>query len=101
MRTLTSNNGGSHKGTADVPRPPSKTDLRTYRGRLGAAVRKQREALGLTQAELCDRLAELGCHVQVVSLSAYEVGTRPIQIDHLPAFAKALRVPIRQLVPAK
>jgi len=89
-----------HPGaTAMSPNRDRPSDLSTYRGRLGAAVRKRRKALGLSQGALAERLAQHGTDVSVPALSTYEGGKRPIQIDDLPAFAAALETTVKKLLP--
>ena len=84
---------------ASMARPPSEPDTSRYRGRLGAAVRSRREKLGLSIAELRDRLETHGASVSKAALYKYESGERPIVVDDLPAFAAALQTSIRQLLP--
>lgn len=91
--------GCSPKRVRNVPNTERQPDLRTFCGRLGANVRQRRQKLGLSQPALLERLAAEGVEVSVQTLSAYEIGTRPIQMEHLPAFAKALNTTVRKLVP--
>jgi transcriptional regulator with XRE-family HTH domain len=84
---------------ADMPRPPGESDQSRYRGRLGAAVRKRREQLGMSVDDLVDRLETQGVTAAASSIYGYEAGNRPIPVDHLPAFAAALKTSIKKLVP--
>lgn len=86
-------------GAADVGRPQGQPDLSRYRGRVGDAVRKRREKLRLTPEELSQRLAGYGVEIGARAIYAYEQGTRPISLDDLPAFAKALETTTRRLIP--
>ncbi len=82
-------------------RPAKETDKTTFRGRVGALLRKHREAKGYSLQDLADRLSTAGLNLGVASLSAYEVGRQPLQIDTLPTFAKVLGVTPKDFIPAK
>jgi transcriptional regulator with XRE-family HTH domain len=73
-----------------TPRPKRDADTSRYRGSLGQAVRTRREKLGFTVDEFLARLSAEGVNLTAPSLYSYEIGHRPIQVDHLPAFAAAL-----------
>ncbi len=56
------------------------------------AVRRQREKLGLSYAELSRRLAEIGRDIPPLGLRRLEAGTRRADVDDLVALAAALGV---------
>lgn len=62
--------------------------------RVGELIRLRRRALGLTQAQLADRVA---CHHTFVGL--VERGVNNISVNTLERFAKALETPGRSLLP--
>lgn len=59
-------------------------------------IKKRREALGLTQAELGTRVGQK--HNRIRFIDEIESGQRPILADMLPKFATALDMPLRDLV---
>ena len=94
--------GSNHPRSPRVAaRPQSNADLSTYTGRLGAAVRKRREELGLSVDDLSASLAAAGIEATKHSVYHWEKGLRPIPVNALPALAKTLKLAIRELVPAK
>lgn len=91
---------GSLKGTAvAAARQQADVDLSTYRGRLGASIRARREQQRLSVAELVDALMTEGVNVTATTLYHYEKGRRPIQVDDLPGFARALKTTVHKLLP--
>lgn len=82
-----------------TPRPNKRPDTSRYRGVLGLAVRTRREQLGMSVEMLVARLAELGVEINQQTLYSYESGHRPIHVDHIPAFAAALKTTIKKLMP--
>lgn len=84
-----------------MPRRQKDPDESTYKGRLGANIRKRREQLGLKPSHVAAAMLEHGVEIGEKSLYAYELGTTGIDLDHLPALAAALNTSIRKLLPAK
>ena len=84
-----------------APRPSKQPDKTTYRGRLAHNLRKRREDLGLSVAEVEARLEAAGTPISLHALYKYETSERPVTADDLPALAKALETTIHKLVPAK
>jgi transcriptional regulator with XRE-family HTH domain len=84
-----------------MPRRQKEPDQTTYKGRLGANIRKRREQLGLKPAHVADIMREHGADIGEKSVYAYELGTTGIDLDHLPALAAALNTSIRKLLPAE
>lgn len=60
----------------------------------------ERHRRGLTQAQLCDRLATLGWPLRQNTLSCLERGVRRLNIDQLALLAAALGVPADVLLVA-
>ena len=71
----------------------------TYSGRLGAAIRARRQELGLSVPQLVAKLKRHKCNTAPTSLYSYEQGAVQIQVNDLPAFAKALDTTIQDLLP--
>lgn len=68
---------------------------------LGKRVRQARQALGLSQGELAERLtAKLGRSVTVSTMSRLEKGDRPTTIADLYALAESLEVRVDRLLPS-
>jgi transcriptional regulator with XRE-family HTH domain len=84
-----------------APRPSKPVDKTSYRGRLASNIRKRREDLGLSVAEVEARLEAAGTPISLHALYKYETSERPVTADDLPALAKALETTIHKLVPAK
>lgn len=60
----------------------------------GARIKQMREAAGMTQQELAEKIGAKGAG----AISHYESGRRQISADRLPAFAAALGCRAAQLV---
>jgi transcriptional regulator with XRE-family HTH domain len=71
-------------------------------GPVGAAVaenvKRLRHAQRLTQADLAERLRELGRPIPLASVAKLEAGDRRIDVDDVAALARALRVPVSTLI---
>lgn len=77
-----------------------KSDLGPTGVALTHNVRRRREKLGLSYAELSRRLADIGRDIPTLGLRRIEAGTRRVDADDLMALAAALGVsPITLLVP--
>lgn len=63
-----------------------------FSDRTGQRIKSIRQALGLTQQELCQQLKLAGSPVSESSLQMWEIGTRLIKPYKMPALAKALGV---------
>lgn len=88
-------------GRSVAARPQSKGNTHTYSGRLGAAVRKRREELGLSVESFVTALASHETDITTHTVYHWEKGLRPIPLNAVPAIAKVLKVAIRDLLPAK
>ena len=75
-----------------------KTRLRNI---VGPQVRRIRTAAGLNQEQLAARCALKGFDIGRASVSHIETGLRGVSDLELVLLAKALRVPVTDLVPAK
>lgn len=74
--------------------PTSMTpDERAFFQAMGDRVADTRKALGMTQAQLAD---ELGVAQQVVA--SYEVGHHRVPASFLPRLARALAMPVEELI---
>lgn len=60
---------------------------------LGSRIRERREALGLTQQQLADR-----CELHRTFIGSVERGERNVAILNLRLIARALRVPMSELL---
>lgn len=65
---------------------------------LGRHVRRIREGIGWTQAQLSDALAREGIKLTSGQVAKFERAERPINFAELAAMAEALRVPLPRLV---
>ena len=68
---------------------------------VGPQVRRLRAAAGLTQDDLAARCAIAGFDIGRASVSHIETGLRGVSDLEMALLAKALRVPITALVPAR
>lgn len=72
-----------------------------FRNAAGPAIRKQREALGLTQGQLAGRLGSAGLHhFDRVAVAKVEGQIRSLFDYELAIFAKLLKVEPADLLPA-
>ena len=69
-------------------------DDRRFLGRLGARVREQRLARGLTQAELGEK-----CELHRTFIGSVERGERNVSILNLRVIARSLRIHPNELIP--
>jgi len=65
---------------------------------VGFRVRKAREELKITQAELAARLQVSGIKIDRPAISKLETGNRPVTDIEIVAIARILKVPISWLV---
>jgi len=65
---------------------------------IGPHVRKARKASKITQKDLVAQLQVLGIKIDQAGLSKLENGNRPVTDIEVVAIAKALKVPISQLL---
>lgn len=92
--------GHKSMGTSRVANQEREPDTSTFSGRLGANLRRYRKRAGLSQEALATRLRDdYGLDITSQSLSHYETGKRSMQVDDLPAFAQALGITVRRLLP--
>jgi len=75
-------------------------DQSTYAGRFAARLRALREKKGLTVEEMVDLMQHHGFRLSVMGYYTWERATRQINLNAIPAIAKALGVSIRVLFPA-
>jgi len=66
---------------------------------VAARIKELRIAKGLSQGRLADQVASRGTQMHQTTLSKIELGTQPIKLDELPAFAWALEVSFFELFP--
>jgi transcriptional regulator with XRE-family HTH domain len=66
---------------------------RAFFAQLGSRISHLRKDQGITQVQLAELLG-----VSQQTITAYEVGRRRIQVSALPTIAKALHVPIEELL---
>lgn len=85
-------------GSMPAKKPP---DTTTYSGRLGARLRTLREDRGLTVERVAELMTDYGYDISTPTLYHWENGRRQPSIDALPYLAKALKVRIVDLMPAK
>jgi len=71
------------------------------RNMVGPQVRRLRAAAKLTQEEFAARCFVLGFEISGGSLSHIETGVRGVSDLEMVLLAKALRVPVEELVPAR
>lgn len=68
---------------------------------IGMNVKRLRRELGLSQAELCTRLAEAGMDgVYTTTITKIEAGTRTIRLREAPLLAEALETSVSELLMA-
>lgn len=82
-------------------RAKKSADPGTYSGRCAARLRQLRREAGLSVEELAKRLSTAGYSVSVPTIYHWENGTRRIDLDAIPALAKALKVAPHKLLPDK
>ena len=76
-------------------------DPSNYSGRLAKSIRTTRERKGLTVQQVIERMEKAGWPVALQTFYGWENRKRQVNWDALPALAKALKVKIRDLLPAK
>lgn len=81
--------------TVNEAGPPKRSVIESA---LGRHVRRIREAIGWTQAQLSDALGREGVKMTSGQVAKFERGERPINFAELSAMAEALRVPLPRLV---
>lgn len=91
---------GPKKGP-QVARPMSKGNLSRYSGRVGDAVRKRRDALGMSANDLRKALESRGTVVGLMTIYGWETGRNQIPLDALPELAAVFRTTVRELLPRK
>lgn len=84
----------SDQTEAMSPRLPDPPDESTFRGRVGAILRRRREQLGLSVAEVAESIG-----VATQTLYSWEQGHNPVPTDRLPNIAAALKTKVRRLLP--
>lgn len=67
----------------------------TVTSEFGEALKRHREAIGMTQAELANRV-----NLRRTSITNMERGNQVPSLPHVIALAQALRVPLRVLLPS-
>jgi transcriptional regulator with XRE-family HTH domain len=82
-----------HSGVMS-PRLPNQPDESTFRGRVGAILRRRREQLGLSVSEVAESIG-----VATQTLYSWEQGHNPVPTDRLPHIAAALKTKVRRLFP--
>lgn len=78
-----------------VGKKASARDLSTYSGRLGAAIRARREAIGMSVADLAAMLPD----VTASAIYQWEAGRHSPPADLFPVIAAALKTRVRKLMP--
>lgn len=66
---------------------------------VGELIRKAREAQGLTQLDVSERLGELGMPTARATVNRTEQGLRDIGVGEMDAYAKVLDIPVERLWP--
>jgi transcriptional regulator with XRE-family HTH domain len=61
-------------------------------------VKRFREEQGITQQDLCGRLAKYGLDLSRLQITKIETGRRPVFDYELVALARALRIPVERLL---
>lgn len=84
-----------------MPRTLKEPDQNRYSGRVAARIRELRTALGITVEDLAAKLTKAGYDVKPPTLYHWENGTREPALDAVPYLAKALKVSVAELLPAK
>lgn len=72
---------------------------RHYALRTGVAIKDLRTRLGLTQADLAERLTDAGYPTQRATVAKMENGARPTSVEEVAAVAAVLDVPITYVLP--
>lgn len=91
---------GPQKGP-QVARPMSKGNLSRYSGRVGDAVRKRRDALGMSANDLRLALKARGIVVELPTVYGWETGRNALPLDVLPHMAVILKTTVHKLLPSK
>jgi ribosome-binding protein aMBF1 (putative translation factor) len=84
-----------------MPKPNKEPDAAKYSGRIAVSIRATRERAGMSVEELAVRVSQAGYIVASPTLYHWENGNRRPDLDALPFIAKALRVPLMELLPPK
>ncbi len=67
-------------------------DLSTYAGRFAARLRALRDRAGLSVEEVVDRMATAGFAITPITYYTWEIGTRQVNLNAIPAISAALRI---------
>ncbi len=78
-------------------RAKKEVDTSLYSLRCAVRLRELREAAKLSVEELAAKVTRAGYELTVVTLYRWENGLRQIALDAVPALAKALKLPAREL----
>ncbi len=77
-------------------------DVSTYSGRVAQRLRKLRDRAGLSVQEVLERMERHGYHLSVQGYYKWENGRAKVDLDAVPALAKALRLKsLKDLFPAR
>ena len=76
-------------------------DESTYSGRVAKRLVKLREAAGLSVEECVEKVNQAGYEMGCPAYRHWESSRTQINVDAIPAMAKALRVKPRELLPAR
>lgn len=82
---------------AGMGRPRSEPDQSTFAGRFGFRIRKRRDALGWSVAELSEKLIAAGIKASPPAIYNWEMGHRLPSIDAVPILAQVLRLKVADL----
>ncbi len=73
----------------------------TYSQRLSVRMRKLREEAGFTVEEVVERMAKFGYEVPVQTYYKWENQRTVPRLDAMPAFAKSVKMKVREIFPSK
>jgi transcriptional regulator with XRE-family HTH domain len=82
-------------------RPANAPDLTTLRGRIGARIRKAREAKRWNQQQFAEALTARGLSTTNSAVSFWESGDRMPAVDDLYTVAATLGLSVRELLPPR
>lgn len=99
MPRKTTDRGASRRGES-MPRTAASqgqntAERRVFRKKLGAAIRRNRELLGLTRQDLADAIKPGAAQS---TIEGYETGRRPVTAEGLYVIAKRLGLPLHELL---
>lgn len=72
--------------------------LESWEAQVGVLIRKQREAAGLSQSALAERLTRMGFSARQTMIAKIESGARPLRLSEFVGIAEALGVPWQTLL---